>query len=442
VEAAVNEITIPAKNIEVEFRPISLADSFSNYSLWISSGESVDLMCLLAQDIRQYVTSGQLEPLDGYIGDDKTPTLSKLMREFNITGVVQGQIYGLSSVFPNYGTQPGMIVRKEWLDETGFPKKDIYTMEDVTAVFASIKANHPDCYPFTPLINGLSNGATAIATFTDVAVVGDHAAAGALMDKDSETVVNLFETEEYREYLALLSEWYEAGYIMPDAATTDLSGGELLKNGRVAAFANEMAPQQFGAEAYGFELAGLPTDEPFISGVGGIYFGVPITARHPEAAVRFWDCQLENHDLLNLILRGIQGEHWVMANEAEGFIDYPEGMDATNTPYLNLFGVWGDRRYEYNFNHDITREATSAYTEAAMKNKWKSYGFSFDNTPITNELLSCQSVLDQYQKALETGVLGKNWEDTYDRMRAELQTAGTNATIAECQRQLDEFLGK
>jgi putative aldouronate transport system substrate-binding protein len=115
VETAVNEITVPNINVEVEFKPISLADSFTNYSLWISSGEQVDLMDLLAQSVNQYVSTGQLEPLDQYVTAEKTPTTWNLIQEFGVASYVNGEMYGLSSVFPNYGWQPGMILRKEWL---------------------------------------------------------------------------------------------------------------------------------------------------------------------------------------------------------------------------------------------------------------------------------------------------------------------------------------
>lgn len=442
VQIAVNEMILPEINVEVEFRPISLADSISNYSLWISSGEQVDLMCLLGQDIRQYANSGQIEPLDAYISAEKTPNTWKLMQEFTIAGKVQDEIYGLSSVYPNYGTQPGVIFREEWLNEVDYEKKDIYTMDDLTVIFEVIKKNHPDCYPFSPVMNGFSSGGSTISAMIDLVPAGGNIIAGALTDENSAEVVNFFETDKYKFFLQQLAQWYEAGYIMPDVATTDLSGGELLKNGKIASYAMTQQPQMFGSEGYGFSLAGLPMAKPMMVGIDGIYWVVPITSKSPEAAMKFMDYLYGSSDLLNLILRGIENEHYIMVDKEQGFISYPDGIDANSTPYLNLFGVWGDRRYEYNYNHDVTHEANETFTNAAMEHKWKNYGFSFDSTPVMNQILSCQSVLDQYQKALETGSLGSKWEETYNTMLAGLETAGIEDVITECQNQLNAFLGK
>lgn len=442
VEAAVNEITIPAINVEVEFKPLALGDSFTNYSLWISSGETIDLM-MLFEDVKNYTNSGMLEPLDGYISEASTPTISNLMKEFPITTAIQGETYGMMAVNINYGNKPGLVMRKEWVEETGYEVKDTYSVEDVTNILAAIKEKHPDCYPFAVLGNEINPGSCFLTYMTNIELAGRNTLAGALLDAESETLVNFYETEEYKAYLQQLVSWYEAGYIMPDAATTDLSKSELLKNGKIAGYPMKQAPEMFGSEGYGFELTGLP--------LGGSYFGnapsdvnfvVPVTSAEPQAAVRFMDYLYGNHDLSNLIMRGIEGEHYDMVDEENGFIQFANGYDGTTSPYYNLFGVWGDRRYEYSYNTDASRASHEAFTEAAMENKWKDYGFAFDGSLVSNQILSCQSVLDQYQKALETGTLGDKWEETYNKMTEQLKTAGIDEVIAECQSQLDDFLGK
>ena len=152
VQDAVNEITIPAINVEVEFKPLGIGDSFTNYSLWISSGEVVDLMMLAFQDIKTYANSGQIEPLDALISAETTPVMMKLMDEFPIATTVQGEIFGVTPVGVNYGNKPGLVFREDYFEETGYEKKDIYTMEDLTNIFASVKEKHPECYP--PLLRG------------------------------------------------------------------------------------------------------------------------------------------------------------------------------------------------------------------------------------------------------------------------------------------------
>lgn len=44
-----------------------------------------------------------------------------------------------------------------------------------------------------------------------------------------------------------------------------------------------------------------------------------------------------------MIMNGLEGVHYVR-RENSMIIDYPEGIDATNTPYSNVLGLYGDKR--------------------------------------------------------------------------------------------------
>lgn len=444
VQDKVNEITIPAINVEVEFKPLGIGESFTNYSLWISSGEVVDLMMLAFQDIKTYANSGQIEPLDALVSAQTTPTTAKLLDEFPIGTTVQKELFGLQPVSVNYGSKPGLIIRKDYLEETGAPQKDIYSMEDITNIFAKIKENHPDCYPFGVLGSGITAGTSIYSMLHTLDYVGGNVITGVLMDTASEDIVNLFTTEEYKAFLKQMADWYNAGYILPDAATTDTSSTELLQTSKTACYAMHQKPEQFGGGSYDFDLAGLPTASAYIgassSGAGGTSWVVPVTAKNPEAAMRFMDYLYENHDLSNLIYAGILGEHVQFADEENGVIEFANGYDGNTSPYYNSLGLWGDRRYEYTFDANATRKEHDAFTNEAMSNKFKSYGFTFDSANVSNQIIACQSVLDQYQKALETGTLGDGWEKAYGDMIKQLDTAGIQDVIDECKKQFSEFL--
>lgn len=447
VQDAVNEITIPAINVEVEFKPLGIGDSFTNYSLWISSGEVVDLMMLAFQDIKTYANSGQIEPLDELLTPETTPTAVKLMDEFPIATTVQGEIFGVTPVGVNYGNKPGLVFREDYFEETGYEKKDIYTMEDLTNIFASVKEKHPESYPFCLLGSSITAGITYYNMLNKADIPGGNVIAGALLNEDDEMLINLFESDEYKAWLQQMADWYDAGYLLPDAATTDSSSNELMSSGKVACYAMHQKPEQFMASnAYNFTLTSVPTSNAYIgsssSGTGGTNWVVPVTAKNPEAAVKLLDYLFENHDLSNLIMYGIKDDHFAIADADNGLIEFANDYDGTTSPYYNQLGLWGDRRYEYTFDASATRAAHDAFTEEAMSNKFKSYGFVFDSTSVSNQIIACQSVLDQYQKALETGSLGNAWEETYNKMIEQLQTAGIDQVMQECQKQFDTFLGK
>lgn len=437
VQDAVNEITIPDINVEVEFKPVTLTDSFTNYSLWISSGETVDLMCLLAQNVNTYVDSGLIEPLTDLITPETTPTLAALGEEYPILKSVGEDIYAVQPVSDKIGSWPGVVMDKTLFEETGYEEKEIYTNEDLTAIFAAIKEKHPDCYPLSPSGIGLNN---ADISFPAGMGVGSSLA-GVQLSKDSDTLVNLYETDLYKNHLAQLAEWYEAGYILPDIATTELSDTELLTNGKIACFYCDQDPiMSSPGNGIGADLVCLPTGVPRLAGSydTNTYFTVPVTSSSPEAALRLLDYIYENKDLTALIFYGIEGVHYEVVDEEKRIIKYLDGVDI---PTYNLtYGVWGDRRNEYKFS-DLN-EAYNEYNEAAKANEWIGYGFVFDNTSVINQIQNCQAVLDEYSKALETGALGAEWEATYEDMVSQLQNAGIEDIIAECQSQFDAFLEK
>lgn len=80
-------------------KPVAIPDTFSNYSLWIGSGEQIDLMCIAFQGINNYVTSGQLTPIDDLLASDGQ-YLKGLTEESPITdgAVIDGITYGVTPV--------------------------------------------------------------------------------------------------------------------------------------------------------------------------------------------------------------------------------------------------------------------------------------------------------------------------------------------------------
>lgn len=67
VVEAVNKIARKEIGVEVKLKVSEATDSFTDYPLWISQGEPIDLMILNYQDITGYVKSHMIVPLDTLI---------------------------------------------------------------------------------------------------------------------------------------------------------------------------------------------------------------------------------------------------------------------------------------------------------------------------------------------------------------------------------------
>lgn len=451
VQDAINAISIPEINVEVEFKPVAISESFTNYSTWIASGEQMDLMMLCFQDPSSYIDSGSIMPLDEYLVTD-APDIATLGKEFPIyEGAKRDDVtYAVNPVNACYGKSAQVMIRKDYFDETGLQLKDKYTYADLTEVFAAVKAKHPDTYPVGVLGADSNTSVSQFNRFNMVDTLGAGVDTGVLLDMKSNKIVNLFETDEYFQFLKQMKEWYDAGYVMQDAATTTGTMQELTGAGTLAG--SLVYPSEPGVKvAYnnGFSAFGgveaLTTTDVYMSSNGassGIYWTVPVTSKTPDAAMKFLNLTYANTEVNNLLTWGIEGTHYVKT-DIENVIAYPEGIDANSTGYLCTLGVYGDKRQAYVMSPESTREVNDALTEKGMANRSvaSQKGYAYNSTNMSNQIIAVDTVLQQYLPALETGSVS-DLDGTYKEFIAALKAAGIDDIIADNQAQFDVAIAK
>ncbi|SCP99518.1 ABC transporter substrate-binding protein [Anaerobium acetethylicum] len=450
VQDAVNAISIPEINVEVEFKPVAIGETFTSYSTWIASGERMDLMMLCFQDPSSYIESGSIQPLNEYLSAD-APDILNLAKEFPLYEGAQREesIYGVNPVNACYGKYGSIMLRKDYFDELGAELKDKYTYADLTEVFAGIKSNHPDTYPLGVLGSDCSTSNSLFSRFNVVDVLGAGVDTGVLMGMDSTKIVNLFETDEYFAFLKQMKEWNEAGYIMQDATTTTSTMPELTSAGIMASalvYPNEPNVEvayNSGFRAFGGAVA-LDTTDPYMPSNGasnGIYWTIPVTSKSPDAAMKFLNLTYSNTEVTNLIQWGIEGKHYVKT-DTENVVEFPEGLDANSTGYYCTLGVWGDKSAVYAMTKD-NRAENEALTEKGLENRSvaSQHGYSYDSSKMANQVIAVDSVLQQYMPALETGSVS-DLDSTYKEFISALKAAGMDDIIADNQAQLDAAIAK
>lgn len=439
VQAAVNARTVPEIGVEVEFKAVSAYDAFALFPTWIGTGERVDLMMPLLQDLRTYVDQGMILPLDSLIAEN-APHLQALIEQFpSVTGnnIIDGETYAILSVPNLTGQGGGYIIGQQYVDEVDwdYDPARVYSFAELGELFALIKENHPDIYPCGVVMSGKTDSEYAYSHGAFDTLSGSPKHTGVLMGTDSTTFVNLYETEEYVEYLHYLREWYQAGYIHPDSATMDGSVTSLKDAGVTAGYFMVSAPVQRGENDYIIRLS-----EPYTASAGAGGWVIPITAEEPEAAIRFIDLVWSDSDLANLIQWGIEGEHYVMLDESIGYIGFPEGVDASTSGYYNTLGLWGDTRSIYIWTPTSSQADNDAYSAEAVQHKTQGIGISYSMANVTNEVAALSAVVAQYVPALESGSV--DIDTYYPEFINALRTAGIDTVIADKQAQFDAQYGK
>ena len=153
--------------------------------------------------------------------------------------------------------------------------------------------------------------------------------------------------------------------------------------------------------------------------------------------MRFMDMMYKDGRIINLLVFGIEGKHYVVVDEEAGIISYPEGVTAQTTTYSYGFGLFGMQINNYVMGQS-TKEEDLAWNEIALKNKMKSYGFCYDATAMTNQIIAVEAVIAEYTPALTTG--SADLETTYAEFLSKLEANGINDIIADKQAQFDAWL--
>lgn len=441
VQDAINAISIPAINVEVELTDITIVDAMyaSYYTLGISAGTQMDLILIPYTSLSNYVSTNQLEPIDELI-DNYAPTIKSLSAQYPMLDAckVQGVTYGVDPLMQVYGDNSGISIRKDMMDETGIDTTDrVMTLQDIDGILAAIKANHPDMYPFTFANMGSSN----FGWFNTMDTLGASGDGGVVMGMDSTTVVNPYETQEYLDFLKLMRSWYEKGYILPDMATTDMTATDLLQSGKcvVTQMATYPGEDENAAKTYGGEWYIYRVQEPHIasaSSTGSCHWAIPITSASPEAAIRFLDLMYADSRVAQLFFSGIEGTHYVDKGD---HLEYPEGQTYETVGYQNAWGLYGDNRQIKFFTVGATREANDAYTAKNLAHPTKVYGYMFDTTDYETDIMALNTVLTQYVKTLECGCV-EDYEGTLAEMNKKLHSAGLDKVMAANQEQLNAWL--
>lgn len=446
VQDAVNEITVPDIGVEVEFKTIAIFDATAQYPLWVSGGEQVDLMMIAFANVASFADQGLIEPLDALIEENAPYIKSQIDAGYPLLDgtYYMDEAYGVAPLMYYYGTGGQLIIPDEYIEGANLdiPSEPI-GLDGVDSIFAQLKEVYPDKYPcgFITAQTGTTSNFGYMGGVFDT--LGATASSGVLMGTDSTEVVNLYGTDEYYEYLTHVKKWFDAGYIYPDSATTDSTGNELTSSGVLLTESMTSQPVMVSdmASALHMPCTGIKVGEsyyPSQSSSGGTFWTVPITAADPAAAMRFLDYTFSNHDLHNLILWGIEGEHFVVEDADKYLIGFPDGIDGTTSGYYNTLGLYGDRRYEYVWDPANSKDANQAYTDEAMANPTQAVGYAFDTTAQASRIANVDAVLQKYLPTLESGS-EPDLDTMYQEFLAELEAAGINDIIDDNQAQFDAW---
>lgn len=437
IQDEINKMTKEKINATVKLIPIGFGAWAQQKTLMMSGNEQVDLILSGLGTYSQEVAKGQLLELDGYLdenGQGIKDALDSLDPAFLNATRIDGKIYAVPSI-RDLAADYGITMRKDLVEKYNIDTTAIKSLDDLDAVFQTIKDNEPGIIPTVKYGNSIID--IYVLNYFDN--LGDGF--GVLPGYDNDLkVVNMYEAPEYADMLNTVRRWYQAGFIAKDAATSTETQYNMVKSGKAFSFISHMKPgiESQESRTTGKEMVSVHfrPAATATNNIISIMWSIARNSKNPERAMMLLNMMYTDKDFINLLDYGIEGQHYVKVSD--NVIDYPQGVDATNSGYnLQMGWMFGNQSLSHIWNGDDPELWNQLADFNRDAKKSRALGFTFNSDAVKTEVAAVTNVQNQYKVALETGTIDPIAK--LPEFNKQLKAAGIDKIIAEKQKQLDAW---
>lgn len=455
VQDAVNEISEKEIGVHVNLNLMDAGSFMQQIGLMLAGGESVDLLQVTplgSVAFNACQSQNQLMEISDLL-NEYAPDLVDTVGDYLKGMEVEGGLYGV----PGYrllNSNMYIYMRADVLDELDLraEAEAADSWSDIDAIFEKVYAAQdslPEDMKTTCMIS--NTGSTGDVITVEPALAGNDDWSKAKgydtlgdsyyivgVDDSSDTVFSWYESEDFQNEIKIVKDWYDKGYVYKDAATSEETGDNNIKNG--IAFAN-VAFSEPGVEsskqaATGYDLVCRQISSgPVTTGSARSWgWAVPVTSSEPEAAAKFMNLMYTNADIENLLTWGIEGRDYEL-NEAG------EAVRLDGATYTSGDFLWGNQFLAYPAQGQGSdfRATSLADMESAGISKY--YGCSVNVDSISNELTSINNVISTYYARLASGST-TDLDADYQEFIDGLKSAGVDKVVETYQTALDAWLAE
>jgi putative aldouronate transport system substrate-binding protein len=348
-----------------------------------------------------------------------------------------GTLYGVPVHKDDAAGIGGFVFGAQYLDEVGFNYEsgviNKTTLDEIEQLMANLHTAFPDKAVIVP----------AEASMMQSSVIdslgGDFF--GELLDPiNSLQVSNLFESQLYYDYCNMWYNWNQLGYLAGDALTNEMPPTVQVQAGTAMGYITTGKPGIVSQESSLIDM------EAVVLQVGPDYkrgatlsimpWVISVNTADEIAAMQLLNELYSNPELSRLYCWGREGFEYVVT--PEGYLTFPEGVDAGTSGYL------------HNVNWQLPNQFIAGVWEGNPLSLWddmlvfndnalvsKALGFTFDSTALAAEFTALTNIYTEYRRQLEYGFLDP--AVGIPEMVARMERAGLSAYITEKQAQLDAW---
>ncbi len=438
-------------------------NSVQAFNLMIASKDIPDLVGGLRNDINNYGMEGAFIPLNDLI-EEHAPDIKLFLDENpDIKTAItapDGNIYQIPYVFDT-STAWAWFIRKDWLDNLGLEiPTTVDEMHDVLEAFVNDDPNGNGKQDEIGLIEKIG-GETENKVKSPLALFGvtDYWHT----NEEGDVAIGLY-TQEYKEAVKNVSQWYSEGLIDPEVFTRGTGSASALfpeDNGGVLHYwipstsnYNRTIPESVP----GFELVPIlpPVD---INGdqwessarelLPGNGWAISSQNEYPVESIKYMNFRWTEYGR-NMAVYGIEGDTFTMVDGEPQYTEKVLTADSAVNDYMRKIGsqiddmgYLHDTNYEFATMHPIGVEAHAMYEEAGVVNKInvKLPPISFTQEEldlIQSKYPVCRTyMLEQLQKWVMDG---STIDDEFDEYMNNLADMGMDEIVQAYQHAYETFM--
>ena len=438
---ALNEITANEIQTTATHNLISWSDP-TGIDLLIASGDYHDATFAGVSAYVQRVAKGAYTELTEELMLEYMPVLyAKIPSLAWAQATIGGKIYGVPNVFQEWSYYKSLAVRGDLRKKYDIP--EILSVDIFEEYLQAIADNETNILPW--------DANSQYASYMRLLVLDQVVewmfssnnylpGYGYWTKDDSGEVFNIYERQEYKDYLAKMVDWRKRGFWSANALNNDKRQQDSFLNGTSAiATENNTTVDVWVRQMY---REHPEWDPEFYDGANDGNFAVIQTSylsntfcvsavsKQVGRTLEWLQCIKTNQNAYDLVFYGLEGEHWI--DEGPGLVSAgPKSGD-----YGNYSWWWINQA-------DMSRRIVDAwpafldcYEDCKTRTfNNKVYYFLFEQESVAGEIAAMANVTAEYSPGLMLGMYD-DWEATLETMEAAYEAAGRQKVLDEYKKQL------
>lgn len=325
-----------------------------------------------------------------------------------------------------------IMARQDLVDKYGWDMSSVKSLKDIEPMLADAKSEGLK-YPWLTQKTAMFyrfyidrfDFFTADATANWVAV-----------DKETNEVVNVIQTDEYKEFCTLMADWADKGYISEDDVTKTTTDTTTQSQDWALSWWTDIPVNAEANARYGQDVAMSAVTNRWAhstSALGSVWcVTASSTEAEAKACVDFMGLLYTDSKLADMWTFGIEGEDYT----------YDENGQVVQTSEKYNHSMWESASATI-----VTPVAGEPENKADLYKDFNggaktspAAGFRFDKTPVEAQFSACQNVFETYGFPLENGgFAAADIDATLEAYQAALDEAGYQEVLAEFQSQYNAW---